>query len=110
MPLNRMSATALVAALRHPGRAEVAAAEMHGDGHAGRAAGAGGVDQVGVDVQQPVGIVAAVAQHLALVVVAQIGDVHLVELQVGAARLAERRAPPCRSALPRSAKNGSISG
>ena len=54
-----------------------------------RPAGAGGVHQLGVDVQQFVGIVAAVAQHLALRVVAEIGDEHLVELQVGAARLAE---------------------
>ena len=84
-----MSATAFVAALRHPGRAEIAAAEMHGDRHARRAAGAGGVHQVGIDVQQPVRIVAAAAQVVALRLVAEIGHVDLVELQVGAARFAE---------------------
>ena len=62
---------------------------MHGDRHVWRLAGAGGIHQVLVDVEQLVGIVAAVAQHLALGIVAQIGHEHLVELQVGAAGLAE---------------------
>ena len=47
------------------------------------------VHQVGVDVQQLVGIVAAAAQVVALRRIAEIGDEHLVELQVRAARLAE---------------------
>ena len=62
---------------------------MHGDGHARRAPGAGGVGEIGIDLQQPVGIVAAAAQVVALRLVAEVGDEHLVELQVAAARLAE---------------------
>ena len=63
---------------------------MHRNGHPGRAAGDGRVHQIGVDVQELVGIVATAAQILALRRIAEIGHEHLVELQVGATRLAER--------------------
>ena len=53
----------LVAALRDPGRAEVAAADMGGDRHVGRLARRR-VDDAGVDLRQVVGVVAALARLL----------------------------------------------
>ena len=49
-----------------------------------------GVDHVGVNIGQLVGIVAAVAQHLALIGIAQVGEVDFVELQILAPGCAER--------------------
>ena len=48
------------------------------------------VDHAGIDVRLLLGIVAAVREHLALLGIAEIGKAHVVELQIGAARLAER--------------------
>ena len=63
---------------------------MHGHAHAFGTPGDGGVDHVGVNVGELVGIVAAVAQHLALIGVAQVGEVDFVELQILAPCCAQR--------------------
>src|SRR6266436_4110875 len=75
----------VVAALGHPGRAEIAAAHMGAHGHARRLAGERGVDQADVG-QMLLLAVAADARHIgALGRVVEIGEAGVVELQIGAA-------------------------
>jgi len=80
----------LVAALRRPGALEVAAAQMNGERHAGRLLGHDPVDERGVAVRQLVRVVAARPCRLAHLVVAQVGEVGVVHLHVGAAGGRER--------------------
>ncbi len=80
----------LVAARRHEGRAEIAAAQMHRHDHVGGNVRDGGVDHAGIDEWQGTGIVAPGAHLIAQGRIAQIGEVDLVELQVTAPRVCER--------------------
>ena len=75
----------LVAALRGPCALEIAAAQVHARGHAGRALRDRRVDELGVAARQLVGIVAALARAFAHLLVAQVGEIGIVELQVRAA-------------------------
>ena len=79
----------LVAAGGNPGRAEIAAADMHGDRQVGRPAVERGIDRPGIALLQPVDVVAARARLLQLAVVAEIGPHGVVELQVAAAGIVE---------------------
>ncbi len=80
----------LVAARRHKGRAEIAAAQMHRHDHVGGNVGDGCVDHAGIDERQGDGIIAPGAHLIAQGRIAQIGEVDLVELQVAAARVRKR--------------------
>ncbi len=62
---------------------------MHGDRHVGRDVRHRGVDQVAVKLGELLRIVAAPALALAILRIAQHGDVDLVELQVAAAGVRE---------------------
>jgi hypothetical protein len=64
---------------------EVAAAQVHGQGHAFRLLRHHLVDEGGVAVRQLIGVVAALAGGLAHLLVAQVGHVRVVHLHVGAA-------------------------
>ena len=63
---------------------------MHADGHVVRPPLDRVIDQVGVDVQQPLHMLAPRLQSGDLFRVAQIGDVHFIKLQVAAAGRRER--------------------
>ncbi len=75
----------LVAALRDPTGAEVAAAQVHGDRHIRGPVRDGCVDHLRVDSGKAIRIVAAIAQELPLLGIAEIGQVHFVELEIAAA-------------------------
>ena len=77
----------LVAAAGDEIRAEIPAAQMHRDRHVGRDTRDRGIDHARIGERQRVGIVAAGAHMLAQRRIAQIGEVHFVELQVAAARV-----------------------
>ena len=79
----------LVAALRDPGGAEIAAAGMHGDRHVGGLAFERRVGHARVDRRQAVGIVAARLRLLALLRIADHRPGGVVELQVTAAGVVE---------------------
>ena len=79
----------LVAARRHEGGAEIAAAQMHRDRHVGGDVRHRRVDHVGIDFRQLVGVVAARGHLLAQFRIAQIGQVDLVDLQIAAAGVGE---------------------
>ena len=79
----------LVAARRDPGRAEIAAADMGGDGHVGGLARERLVDDGGVGFLQVIDIDPAVARLLHLDVGAQIRPGGVVELQIAAAGVVE---------------------
>src|SRR5262249_5137212 len=72
----------LVAARRDPGRAEIAAADMHGDGEVGGAVRDGAVDGAGVAFRQPADVVAAFRGQGALLFRAEISPYGIIELQV----------------------------
>ena len=80
----------LVVAGRRVGALEVAAAQVHRQGHAGRLLRHHLVDEGGVAVRQLVGVVAALAGGFAHAVVAQVGEVGVVHLHVAAAGVVER--------------------
>src|SRR5579871_5400644 len=65
---------------------------MHCDHHVGGTAADGGVDHVGIDAGERLRIVAAIAENLALLLVAQVGQVHFIKLQVSAALRRENAA------------------
>ena len=52
--------------------------------------GDGVVDHVGIDLRLAVRVVAAIGQHLPLRRIAQIGEAHVIELQIPAARVVQR--------------------
>ena len=79
----------LVAARGDEARAEIAAAQMHGDGHVGRDVGDRRVDHAGIDARQRRRILAAIGDLLAQRRIAQIGQIDLVELQIAAAGIGE---------------------
>ena len=72
------------------GALEVAAAQVHGQGHAGGLVRHHLVDEAGVAVRQLVRVVAARARRLAHLLVAEVGEVGVVHLHVGAAGVGER--------------------
>ena len=80
---------------------EVAAAQVHGQRHAGGLVRHHLVDEAGVAVRQFVGVVAALARGLAHLVVAQVGQVGVVHLHVAAAGVVQRSAAPRRRPGPR---------
>ena len=80
----------LVAALRHPGRAEIAAAHMGGDRHVRGLGGERRVDHILVDLRQVVRHRHALARGRHLGRRAQIGPDRVVELQIAAAEVVER--------------------
>ena len=80
----------LVAAFRHPRALEVAATEVRADRHAFGAVGDRGIDELCVAARQLIGIVAALLGAFAQLRIAQVREVRIVELNVGAARFAER--------------------
>ena len=79
----------LVAARGDEGRAEIAAAQMHGDGHVGGNVRHRRVDHPRIGGRQLVRILAAVAHLLDQLRIAEIGQVDLVELQIAAAGVGE---------------------
>ena len=80
----------LVAAFGDPRALEIAATQVDADGHVGRAFGDRGVDQPSVAARQFVGVVAALARAFAHPVIAKVGEVGVVELQVTAAGIGQR--------------------
>ena len=81
----------LVAAGADKGRAEIAAAEMRRDHHVGRLDFERRVEDLVIAIELAVRVITAVAQHLPLVVVAEIRKRHVVDLQIAAAGVIERR-------------------
>ena len=79
----------VVAARAHEGRFVVAAAHVHRDRHVGGDVRHRHIDEVAVDFAELFGIVAAVAHLLAILLVAQHRDEHLVELEIAAAGVRE---------------------
>src|SRR6516162_7776566 len=79
----------LIAALGNPGRAEIAATDVGGDGHIGRLALERGIDHAGVDRLQLVDIRNALARLAQLVLRAEIGPHGVVELKIAAAGIIE---------------------
>src|SRR5262245_7784291 len=79
----------LVAAPRDPGRAEIAAAGMHGDRHVGGPAVERGIGQSGIARGQRIGIVAALLRSLALGRRADHCPGGVVELEIAAASVVE---------------------
>src|SRR5215472_10575946 len=79
----------IVATLGDPAAFEITAAEMHGDGHVPRPARDRAVDQPRVSVRQLLGILADAAHLVAQLRIAEIGEVHLIELQVGKTALCQ---------------------
>ena len=75
----------LVAALRHPGALEIAAAEMDAHGHIGRPIADRIVDQPAIEADERVRVVAARLGSGANVRVAEIRKIGVVELQVAQA-------------------------
>src|SRR6267378_689130 len=80
----------LITAGRNPGGAEIAAADMRGDGHVGRPLGDRIVDHTGIDFLQAIGIVAVLARLLQFILRAEIGPHGVIELQIAAAGVVER--------------------
>ena len=79
----------VVSALGHPGRAEIAAAHMRADGHAGRLAGERLVDQADVDQVLVLAVPADAVDVSALCRVVEIGEACVIKLQVGATQRRE---------------------
>src|SRR5712691_2608370 len=79
----------LVAAGGNPGRAEIAAADMGGDGHVGGLPCERLVDGAGIGLLQVIDVEPAVLRLLELLLRAEIGPGGVVELQIAAAGVVE---------------------
>src|SRR4051795_1697749 len=80
----------VVAALGHPGRAEVAAAHVRRDRHVVGAVLERLVDVADVELVLVLGVAAETRDHLALLGVVEVGEARVVELQVRAPAVRER--------------------
>src|SRR5207247_9615822 len=81
----------VVAALGHPGRAEIAAAHMGAYGHPGGPAGERLVDEANVGQVLRVAVAADARHIVALGGIVEIGEAGVVEPEVGAAESREPR-------------------
>ena len=77
----------LIPALRNPAGAKIAAAQVHGDHHVIGTPLNGRVDQIGVDAREFFRVIAPVLQNLPLFRVAQVGEIHLVQLQIATSQI-----------------------
>src|SRR5262245_8857787 len=88
--IEQLVCNRLISTAANEGRAEIAAAKVGRNDHIGRLGLQGSVEHLAIEIKLPVRIVAAIVQHLALILVAEIREGYVVDLKIAAARVVER--------------------